>query len=220
MLSTLFGRTARWTVSLVAVVATVLVGTAIPASAAASGTVKTSGTALSVRRAPSLKATVVGSVANGTQISIDCQQTGSLVTGGTYEDTYTWDYVPSLGGYVSDAYIYTGSNGRIAPDCGVGTGSAQCNPGDCAAEARFVPGDGSMVVYDKLGDGHSAVVQYWLRGGVGPLTVWNPNGTGTSVTQKIGVAAGDWVFYRVCVGEHGTRTVDTRSCSAGLTDYR
>ncbi|HZN17992.1 MAG TPA: hypothetical protein VFB84_07390 [Micromonosporaceae bacterium] len=43
-----------------------------------------------------------------------CQRTGETVTG-TYGTSSWWDKVGA--GYVADAYIYTGSDGRVAPLC-------------------------------------------------------------------------------------------------------
>lgn len=221
MLSKLFGRTTRWAVCMVAVVATVLVGVAVPANAAVTATVKTSGGALSVRRAPSLAATVIDSVANGTVISIDCQQTGSAVeipNTSPVKTTTTWDYVPALGGYLTDAYVNTGTYDRVAPDCGTGTGSAQCNPGTCYAEAQFRPDDGTVVIYDKGDSATATAVQYWTSDGAGPLLLWNTKGNGNSDVKQTGVAVGDWFFYKVCTGDYSTKKV--ASCSAGISDYR
>lgn len=204
----------------VAATATVLVaGTAVPAAAEpASGTVRTSGGTLTVRAAANTSATALGTVANGATITIDCQTTGTQVSG-TLGTTNLWDYVPALGGYVSDAYVDTGSDGRVAPDCGVGTGSGQCTPGACAGEAQFRSTDARMTVRDKVGDGHSAVVQYWPQGGAGPFQVWNAGGSGTTVNQVLNLPAGSWVFYQVCLGEYGPRTIVAGSCNAGFTDY-
>lgn len=85
---------------------------------AASGTVHTdSGAAVTVRASASTGAAPVGSVADGTAVTIDCQTTGTTVTG-KYGTSDIWDHIPAKGGYVSDTYVQTGSDGRIAPDCG------------------------------------------------------------------------------------------------------
>lgn len=97
----------------VTTVATV-VGLAQPALAA-TGTVQASG-GLYIRSGPGTGYSVVGSVANGAAVTIDCQTTGSTVTG-NWGPTNIWDHIPGSG-YVSDGFVYTGSNGRVAPDCG------------------------------------------------------------------------------------------------------
>ena len=78
---------------------------------AATGTVHTdSGAPLSVRTAPSTTAGTNGSIASGTAVTIDCQTTGETVTG-KYVTSNSWDHFP--GGYITDTYFYTGSDGRV-----------------------------------------------------------------------------------------------------------
>ena len=109
---------------------------ASPAAAAVTGTVRTSGTALNIRATPSTSGTIVGTAANGSSISIDCQSTGSSVTG-TYGTSTLWDHIAGKG-YVSDTYVYTGSDGWVAPVCGGGGNTSGCdvstihNPKTCA----------------------------------------------------------------------------------------
>jgi hypothetical protein len=79
-----------------------------------SGTVNTSGAPLTVRSTPSTSGTAVGSVADGAHVTISCQKNGSSVTG-TYGTTSLWDFIGT--GYVSDAYVNTGSDGQVAPSC-------------------------------------------------------------------------------------------------------
>ncbi|MEC3977631.1 SH3 domain-containing protein [Amycolatopsis sp. H20-H5] len=190
---------------------------AVPAFAA-TGTVQTAGDPLNVRRAPSTNSSAVRTVANGASVTIDCQPTGTQVTGplGT---TTLWDHVPALGGYVSDGYVKTGSDQRIAPDCGVGSGSAECSTGVCAGEGLFRSSDAHFLVYDKNADGKSAVVAYWLKGGAGPFYVWNSGGNGTSVDKAVAVAKGGWVYFKVCVGNYAATNPVLEACSGGITDY-
>ncbi|MEV4056390.1 hypothetical protein AB0J55_34745 [Amycolatopsis sp. NPDC049688] len=200
-----------------AAVGALLAGGAVEASASAGGTVKTAGDPLNVRRAPTASATAVKTVANGATVAIDCQVTGSSVTG-TYGTSTLWDYVPALGGYISDTYVYTNSDTRIAPDCGVGTGSGQCADA-CAGEAQYRSSDSHFLVYDTNSDGYSAVVAYWLKGGAGPFYVWNSGGEGTKVDKAVPVPRGTWLFYKVCVANYTTAKPDLKSCSDGITDY-
>ncbi|MBP2324489.1 uncharacterized protein YraI [Kibdelosporangium banguiense] len=196
---------------LIAVVGLILAGAA-PAFAA-TGTISTAGDPVNVRRAPTTSSTIVGSAANGRAVTIDCQTTGISVTGhlGT---TSRWDYIPALGGYVSHAYV----QGQAAPECGVGTGSAECSTGICAGEGQFKSSNGHFLVYDRDADGKSAVVAYWLKGGVGPLYAWNSNGNGTSTDRATNVPSGDWVYYKVCIADYST-TPTLEACSNGITDY-
>ena len=79
-----------------------------------SGRVNTSGIPLHERSAPSLTATIIGSVADGSYVTIHCQKRGGSVTG-TYGTSTLWDKIGT--GYVSDAYVATGSDGQVAPTC-------------------------------------------------------------------------------------------------------
>lgn len=86
-------------------------------TATASGTVRTSGSALTVRTGPGTSYSSTGTVANGTKVSIYCQTTGTSVTG-TYGTTKIWDKISGTSArYISDAYVYTGSDGMVAPWC-------------------------------------------------------------------------------------------------------
>lgn len=87
-----------------------------PPAGSAPGTVVTDGTPLKVRAAASLSATVESTLANGTHFTIACQKHGSAVTG-TYGTSSLWDQVEGRDGYVSDAYVRTGSDGQVAKTC-------------------------------------------------------------------------------------------------------
>lgn len=78
------------------------------------GTVNTAGDPLTVRSGPGTSYAAVGSVPDGATVTISCQRRGQTITG-TYGTTDLWDYIGN--GYVSDAYVYTGSDGQIAPTC-------------------------------------------------------------------------------------------------------
>ncbi len=68
-------------------------------------------------------------------LTIDCQTTGPSVKG-KHGTSRVWDHVPAKHGYVADSYVYTGSDGFVAPECG-GKSTATCsaggisNPGTC-----------------------------------------------------------------------------------------
>ena len=57
---------------------------------------------------------IVGSVADGSYVTITCQKRGPSVKG-TYGTSTLWDKIG--GGYVTDAYVSTGSDGQVAPTC-------------------------------------------------------------------------------------------------------
>jgi murein DD-endopeptidase MepM/ murein hydrolase activator NlpD len=81
----------------------------------APGTVNTAGANLNVRSGPGTSYSIVDSLADGASVHISCQTTGTSVTG-TYGTSTIWDKIGS-GKYVPDAYIFTGSDGRVAPNC-------------------------------------------------------------------------------------------------------
>ena len=107
-------RIGKQVAAVAGVAAAIALAGATPAFAA-TGTVHTdSGAALTLRATPSTSGSSVGSVADGTAITISCQTNGSTVDG-KYGTSDIWDKVGN--GYLSDAYVYTGSDGRVAPDC-------------------------------------------------------------------------------------------------------
>lgn len=78
------------------------------------GRVNTSGPSLTVRTGPGTGYAAVGSVADGTYVTISCQKRGATVTG-TYGTSNLWDKIGA--GYIADAYVATGSDGQVAPSC-------------------------------------------------------------------------------------------------------
>jgi murein DD-endopeptidase MepM/ murein hydrolase activator NlpD len=86
-------------------------------SGAGSGTVNTSGTPLTVRSGPGTGYDPVGTVADGTRVTIACQTTGTTVDG-TYGTSNIWDRI-GTGRYIADAYVLTGYDGYIpgVPRC-------------------------------------------------------------------------------------------------------
>ena len=81
----------------------------------ATGTVNSHGTPLNKRSGPGTSYPVVGSVPDGTTVTIVCQATGTTETG-DWGATDLWDCLDD-NTYVSDAFVYTGTNGMVAPAC-------------------------------------------------------------------------------------------------------
>lgn len=73
------------------------------------------GHTLTVRRRPSAGARKLRALADGRRVRIVCQTRGQRVSG-TFGTSRLWDRLAG-GGYVSDAYVYTGADGRVAPLC-------------------------------------------------------------------------------------------------------
>lgn len=81
----------------------------------ATGTANGAGKDLSVFNAPTTRTSVARRIKTGSKVLIVCQTRGQSVYGPFGRST-TWDKLKN-GGYVSDAFVYTGSDGRVAPDC-------------------------------------------------------------------------------------------------------
>lgn len=78
------------------------------------GRVNTGGGALTVYSDAATTTTSVGTVADGAQVTITCQKTGESIMG-TYGTSTLWDKIGT--GFVSDAFVSTGSDGQVAPTC-------------------------------------------------------------------------------------------------------
>src|ERR1700704_4317421 len=86
-----------------------------PAASAATGTVQTGGLKLAVRSGPGTGYGAVRWLDDRSAVNIGCQTSGDTLNG-NWGPTNVWD---NLGdGYVSDGFVFTGSNGRVAPTCG------------------------------------------------------------------------------------------------------
>lgn len=81
----------------------------------AMGTVNSHGTPLNKRSGPGANYPIVGSVPDGTTVTIVCQTTGSTETG-DFGPTSLWDRLDD-NTYVSDAFVNTGTNEMVAPPC-------------------------------------------------------------------------------------------------------
>lgn len=68
-----------------------------------------------LRSGPGTSYDVVGSVNGGETVSIVCQTRGTSHTG-PWGETSLWDKL-STGEWISDAFVYTGSNDAVAPTC-------------------------------------------------------------------------------------------------------
>ncbi|MFG1780427.1 peptidoglycan DD-metalloendopeptidase family protein [Micromonospora sp. NPDC049051] len=90
---------------------------AVPAHAAAQVRVYVpSGLPLNIRNAPALSGAVIGSIPNGNTVTITCHVRGDSVQGFAGV-TNIWNKL-SGGGWVTDGFLETGSNGPVVPLCG------------------------------------------------------------------------------------------------------
>ena len=111
----------------------------------ATGTVNSQGTPLNKRSGPGTNYPVVGSVADGTTVTIVCQTPGTPETG-QFGTTSLWDRLDD-NTYVSDAFVNTGTSNMVAPPCG---GSAQAPGGSIQQRLdRFISDwEGKFLNYD------------------------------------------------------------------------
>ncbi|MFE4540920.1 SH3 domain-containing protein [Streptomyces scopuliridis] len=70
---------------------------------------------VNVRSGPGTNYSLVKVLPYGASVPINCQKPGEWVTG-PYGTTNLWDNIAN-GQFVSDAYVYTGSSGYVAPRC-------------------------------------------------------------------------------------------------------
>jgi uncharacterized protein YraI len=118
---------------------TALLAVTTEAADAATGKVNTAGANLTIRSGPHTTSSAVGSLADGESFTINCQTYGDSVSG-TYGTSKIWDHVSGQGGYVSDAYVYTGSDAMVAPLCGGTTttcANSFGNPNTCLEAANW-----------------------------------------------------------------------------------
>ena len=94
--------------------AAVLTTGALPASAATGTVVTDSGLGVTIGSGNATDFGAVGTQPNGS-VEIDCQTYGEPVTG-KFGRSLVWDHVPGKG-FISDAYVNTGSSGLVAPLC-------------------------------------------------------------------------------------------------------
>ncbi|GGZ85050.1 SH3 domain-containing protein [Streptomyces echinoruber] len=73
------------------------------------------GVRLNVRSGPGTGYSIVRILPEGANVPIYCQAPGTTVSG-YYGTSNIWDNIGD--GYVSDAYVHTGSDGYVAPRCG------------------------------------------------------------------------------------------------------
>lgn len=180
-------------------------GLALAAPAqAATGTVHTSsGQPLTIRASASTSASAVGSVANGQSFTIDCQTHGTTVTG-KYGTSSVWDHVAGKGGYVSDTYVYTGSDGMVAPACG-GGGTAGCStagtgdPKSCAQAVAWANAHihtNYQAAYYRTCDHLVALAYGWSASGSSTAYVhWTQIPSPYKHAGSTSVPAGDLAFF-------------------------
>ncbi|MEV7864508.1 SH3 domain-containing protein [Streptomyces sp. NPDC088124] len=70
---------------------------------------------VNVRSGPGTNYQLVRVLQYGASVPINCQKPGERIAG-PYGTTNLWDNIAN-GEFISDAYVYTGSSGYVAPRC-------------------------------------------------------------------------------------------------------
>lgn len=125
----------HWAAVIATVAAGIVVAVASPAYASASGTVNTAGAPLNEHSGPGTGYVTYRTRSDGASVTILCQTSGTSVTG-TYGTSSLWDML-SDGGFVSDAYVYTGSNGMVTHSCTYSADPPRANPNGRNAAIDF-----------------------------------------------------------------------------------
>lgn len=160
-----------------------LPGTVTPNTA--TGTINCpGGCSVNARSGPSTGYGVVGSLANGTGVSIVCTSRGEWISG-QYGDTNLWDNIGS-GRYVSDSLVYTGTNNPVAGDCGVSSGSG-VDP--------FAYPWGGVGAGNWVGDGHG-----YYEGECVSYAAWAVRAESHSISPDFLGNADQWASHGVPVG--------------------
>ena len=187
--------------------------TAPPAAADVSAYVTgTEGAGLNVRPGPSSGSGYLTNLPEGTSVTVSCQAYGDDVGGNS-----VWDYLPAYQGYASDAYVWTGYDGRHPglPLCG-------STPPASGLRDRIV-----SVAAAEVGNGHDPkyggdpswewcsvfATWVWRQAGVdipnypftGDVFHWG-EARGLAVWGTSGVRAGDVVLYGTGPGSPDTST--------------
>lgn len=89
-------------------------GPELTTNSGAAGRIATGGV-YNLRAGPGTNYAVVSTIAGGTSVWISCQAYGTTHTG-PWGTTNIWDKL-STGAWITDAYVYTGRNGLVAPLC-------------------------------------------------------------------------------------------------------
>jgi hypothetical protein len=116
---------------------------------------------VNVQATPSSTGTPIRRVRSGAKAFIVCQTTGTTAHG-PYGTSNIWDQLQK-GGYASDTRVYTGSDGRVAPDCTTGTPAP--TPAPAADPFRYddpAPWDGGANCSGGFTAG-ATVLRAWLQ---------------------------------------------------------
>jgi hypothetical protein len=131
-----------------------------------------SGQSLTVRSGPGTNYPFIAAVNSGDTVWFNCYETGTAVTG-PYGQESIWDRLDT-GGFVSDAWIFTGHNSAVVPPCG--PGGAGCYGASCVGKNPGTEG--------CLADA-AEVTQYYTATDQSPdIKIWEPYSRVTAVVWE------------------------------------
>ncbi|AKT40629.1 CHAP domain-containing protein [Chondromyces crocatus] len=172
------------------------IGMAEQAAVNATGTIfNTGGDSVNVRSGPNTSSSIVGVVHAGASVGIECQTTGTVIEG-----TSIWNFLPAKGGYVTDAYVYTGYSSFIpgVPRCGqTGGGGGGSGGGGSTGDLGA-----AIVAKARSYKGYEAAA---------------PNCS--TFSAQLGTGCVEWCadFVRYVWGQSGAKTTNL---SAAVTSFR
>jgi surface antigen len=105
-----------------------------------------SGGPFNLRSGPGTTYGIVGTIGGNVAVNIVCQEYGTTVNG-TWGATNVWDRL-STGAWITDGYVYTGSNGLVAPICSQMPAPGGITPG---ARGNDYPYANDPAVFDPNG---------------------------------------------------------------------
>jgi len=155
----------------------------------------TSGLGLTVRQKPTSQSAAIKVLPEGTKATITCQITGQSISGNA-----VWNFLGAYGGYVSDAFLYTGYDGFIpgVPKCG----SSSPPPPPSGGGSSSVGAAAVGIARSYMG------YQEW-------------NGNCNYFSQQLGTGCVEWCsdFVRFVWGKAGARTGGLGPYSMTFHDY-
>ena len=149
---------------------------------------------LNLRAGPNGSTALVGCIPVNTTIDIDCTAAGNAVTG-PYGTETLWDHTTYAGksGYVADAWVYTGTNGPVAPSCSAPQPTGRILISPCL-NLRAGP-NGSTALIGCIPQNTTIDIQCTAQGNAvtgpyGTETIWDR----TTYNGVAGYVADAWVY--------------------------
>lgn len=181
----------------------------VPAASAASGTVSTNGSTLTLRSSASTSGTALADVPNGTTLTLYCKTSGGSVTGSQGTTSY-WDRVTYGGrtGYLSAAYVIGGTSSTV-PLCGtVATNGSTLTLRSEASTGGSALADipnGTVLALECRASGQS------ISGSQGTTAIWDKvrYGSATGYVSAAYVVSGTSTAIPACGTAAVTGTVAT-----------